>query len=193
MPQAFRWRHSPPHGACCSTLVFPSLQRRGGCAIKKDDAKLRLTAQTGWSPSPLQARCKFCLQVCHCCGGFCGGCPPPAPPPPRAPPGVPAPPPAPPRAPAGASAPGGAAAPGVPSLAKPPPLSGYLDRSCSPSMHAVSVCSYPVGRFRNPYGTLRLRRKVSTTVIDRVRAMGSSTSASYPMLFASLNVNRSTT
>jgi hypothetical protein len=28
------------------------LQRKGGCAIKKDDAKLRLSAQTGWLPTP---------------------------------------------------------------------------------------------------------------------------------------------
>src|SRR5215470_9649014 len=112
------------------------------------------------------------------CWGFGGGPPPPGAPPP----GPPRPPPGPPRPlPRGGgllSAPGGAAAPGVPSFANPPALSGYLARSCSPSMQAVSVCSYPVGRPRNPKGTLRLRLNVSVTVIGRVNATGSSTRAS---------------
>src|SRR5215510_11768089 len=113
------------------------------------------------------------------CGGFGGGppgAPPPAPPRPP-PPGPPRPPP-PPRGGGLLSAPGGAPAPGVPSFAKPPELSGYFDRSCSPSMQAVSVCSYPVGRPRNPKGTFRLRLNVSVTIIGRVKATESSTRAS---------------
>src|SRR5262245_21037083 len=134
----------------------------------------------------------------HFATDYCWGGGPPAGAPPR-PPRPPASPPAPPRPPPpprGAGVliePGGAFAPGTPSFAKPPPLSGYFDRSCSPSMQAVSVCSYPVGRLENPKGTFRLRRKLSVTVIGRVNATGSSTSASYPRLFASLNVNFSTT